>query len=257
MILKTKISLPRALKQCWSFYLCLWRIARKQQDNALNVVWGLSFNLCIQKLPKKWNLISWILSIDQLIIIRFFFFLFKSESKCRCEFWVGNLWTAWQLLAGVPGWTMDLTRFLTMPEAAHGLCYQLLLCPCIQPPGDGHHGWGHGQCQGHLWFWLTHPVGAAAAAWQTWGRSSGMVHQWSALVSIPVSVDDPSRWVISSLVRWAPPKEQRGLKGWILRNPKNQALVLMATCGWCTHNTAFLVTLKKGWSVSFCTQMDY
>lgn len=73
-----------------------------------------------------------------------------------------------------------------------------------------------------------------------------MASAWSALASISVSIDNPSRKVISSWVHRAPPKKQSGLEGWILRNPKNQALVLVATCGRCSRNTAFLVTLKKG-----------
>lgn len=69
-----------------------------------------------------------------------------------------------------------------------------------------------------------------SSTWQLIGFTS-MVGVWCALASISVSGDNPSRKVISTWVPWAPPKKQSGLEGWILRNPKNQALVLVATCG--------------------------
>lgn len=174
------------------------------------------------------------------------------------------LWPHRRLLpAGLPGWTLDLAHPLTVAGVAHGPRYQPRL---VQPPGNCPHGWRHGDARaGHLWSQLACPEGIAAAAWQTWGRqvapwqfigSTDMVGVRSVLVTIPGSVDNPSRKVISSWVRWVPPKEWSGLQGWILRNSKNQTLVLVVVCGWCTCHTGFLVTWKKGWSALFCTQMD-
>lgn len=155
------------------------------------------------------------------------------------------------LLAGLPGWTLNLAHPITVPGAAHGPRYQPRLCPHVQSPADGPHGWGHGPCQGHLWSRLACPAGAAAAAWQTWERrvapwqfigSTSMVGVWSALVFIPVSVDNPSRKVMSSRVRWAPPKEWSGLEGRILRNSKNWALF------WWLHVDDALV-IQPFWSL--------
>lgn len=174
------------------------------------------------------------------------------------------LWPHHRLLpAGLPGWTLDLTHPLSVPGVAHGPHYQPRL---VQPPGMVPMGEGMAHAMaGYLRSQLACPEGISAAAWQTWGRqvapwqfigSTYTVGVLSVLVTIPGSVDNPSRKAISSWARWVPSKEWSGLEGWILRNPENQALVLVAACGWCTCNTGFLVTWKKGWSALFCTQMD-
>lgn len=131
------------------------------------------------------------------------------------------------LLAVLPGWTLHLAHALTVLGAAHYPCYQPWLSPHVQPPGDSPHEWGRGPCQGHLW---SHPclpvaVGAVAATSQTWKRRAApwqFIGSYStvgirfALVSTPVSADNPSEKVTASWVRWDPPKECSGLEGWVL-----------------------------------------
>lgn len=99
--------------------------------------------------PKTWNFISWMCSIDLLMIIRWGLFCIWIKmspwaagrhpldclvaAKERTCLWPDSL----LLPAGVPGWTLDLARPLSVAGAAHGLRYQPQLCPPCPAPG----GW--------------------------------------------------------------------------------------------------------------------